>query len=302
MLVEQPDIAALRLCEELGTFPTEGELAAVELTATEFRNRLRRLTDAGVIQSFKATLAVPPLLGGDWVLGSMLATADRPLGIANLLAKRLPFVTETVINYSLPAKVGPNFALLFYSRDFETEARYIRSVPGLEHSEICRVVEYSFPVSRALSTEEKALLRLIAATPTAGIADLGTASGKGPEWVRVKLDQLLWTPANGTGVLRILPELDWTKVENFGHFHFLLATGHKPEPLLRIIAERGFRLVLDGQLYRDRYLQVEADCWGIADLMERVGYLDQTTGINVKGVLLNQNISINSGWVPGLLK
>lgn len=282
--------------------PTEGELAVAELTPDEFHRRLRRLSAAGVIRGFKATLVVPPLLGGDWVWASALATADRPLGVANVFVKRLPFVTEVVINSSLPLRVGPNLAILFYSRDFDTEARYVRSVAGTEQCEVHRVADYSFPVARPLSSDEMGLLRQIVAAPAAGLGELGAAVGRGPEWVRAKLDRLLWTPANSTGILRVQPELDWTKVENFGHFHFLLTTGHRPDQLARIVAERGFSLVLGGRRWLDRYVQVEADCWGVADLMERAGYLDQLVGVSVQGVLANVSVTVNTGWVAGLLQ
>ncbi|MFO7638056.1 MAG: hypothetical protein R6X14_01950 [bacterium] len=301
MLVDKLDVAALRLCEERGTISDAAGLTAAGLTAGEFHARLRKLSAAGVLRCLKASLAVPPLLGGDWVWASLLATASRPLGIANLLLKRLPFVTEVLLNASLPPRVGPNLAVLFYSRDYDTEARYVRSISGMEHCEVCRVAEYSFPVSRSLSTDERNLLRQVAAHPAAEREELVAAVGQRPEWVQAKLEQLTWTPTNGSGILRVQPELDWTRVENFGHCHFLLATGHRPAQLRRLLTERGFELVLEGKPYRDRYIQVEADCWGMADVVERVSFLDQTTGISVRGVLLNQQVIINADWVAGLL-
>jgi hypothetical protein len=118
VIVERADRAALRTCEERGMFPTEGELARVESTMDDYRRRLRRLSAAGVIRSFHAILVVPPLLGGDWVWAGVLATVARPLGVANALVRKLPFVTEIIMNAGLPDKLGPNLAMLFYSRDF----------------------------------------------------------------------------------------------------------------------------------------------------------------------------------------
>jgi len=91
------------------------------------------------------------LLGGDWVWAAVLASAKRELGLANALAARLPFVSEIVLNAE-PArkKVGPNLAMLFYSRDFDKEADFIRNAPGIEYHEVYRVAEYSFPVALPL--------------------------------------------------------------------------------------------------------------------------------------------------------
>ena len=283
-------------------FPTEGELAGVELTMDDYRRRLRRLSAAGVIRSFHAILVVPPLLGGDWVWAGVLATVARPLGVANALVRKLPFVTEIIMNAGLPDKLGPNLAMLFYSRDFDTEARFIRSAAGMEHHEVYRVAEYSFPMVQPLSSDEKRLLRQLVGNPAADIRVLGAELGQTPDWVQVKLDRLLWTPSNRSGVIRIQPEVDWTKVENFGHFHFLLLTGHQPEQLQRLVEERGFELVMRGKTYRERFVQVEADVWGVADLMERVAYLDQIASIKVAGVIWNERVTVNSDWVPGLLE
>lgn len=301
MIVEKLDIAAIRLCERRGMFPGEGELAEAGLRREEYGERLRRLSSAGIVQSLNAILVVPPLLGGDWVWAGVLASASRPFGVANALAKKLPFVTETILNLGLPEKLGPNLALLFYSRDFETEAQFIRSASGMEYHEVYRVAEYSFPVALPLSSEERALLKRIVRFPGSDVAALATELDRSEAWVRTKLDRLLWTEANRSGVVRIQPELDWTRADNFGHFHFLLETGHRPEQLGRLVEDMGFEPVLEGRPYRERYVQLEADLWGVPDLMGRVSMLDQLAGVRVAGVVWNQRVKVNSSWSAGLL-
>lgn len=302
MILEKPDVAAIRLCENRGMFPTEGELADAGLSAGDYAQRIHSLSAQKVIRSMRASLVVPPLLGGDWVWAGVLANVARPLGVANSLTRRLPFVTEVILNAGLPARIGPDLALLFYSRDFDTEARFIQSAEGMEHHEVYRVAEYSFPIPMPLSGEERELLRLLVRSPGSDIAGLSEALGREQPWVRAKFDRLYWTERNRSGVVRVQPEIDWTKVENFGHFHFLLETGHRPEQLYRMVAERGFELVLGGKTFRDRYVQVESDVWGIADLMERVTYLNQIVGIRVAGVLWNECVSVHTDWAAGLLE
>jgi hypothetical protein len=302
MILEKPDVAAIRLCEDRGMFPTEGELAHAGLSAGGYTQRIRNLSAQNVIRSMHTSLVVPPLLGGDWVWAAVLANASRPLGVANSLTRRLPFVTEVILNAGLPARIGPDLALLFYSRDFDTEAQFIRSAEGMEHHEVYRVAEYSFPMPMPLSGEERELLRFLVSSPVSNIAGVAQALGKEQIWVRAKLDRLYWTERNRSGVVRIQPEIDWTRVENFGHFHFLLETGHRPEQVSRMVSERGFELVLGGKTFRDRYLQVESDVWGIADLMERAAYLNQIVGIRVAGVLWSERVSVNTGWAAGLLE
>ncbi|MEO0085390.1 MAG: hypothetical protein ABIK37_02025 [candidate division WOR-3 bacterium] len=302
MNLERFDLVALRLAERRGWFPSETELAEVQLTREEFGRRLRRLKEAALIREFRATLAVPPLLGGDWVWGAVLAQTAKPLNVASALIAKLPFVTEVMLNSGLPEGLGPNLALLFYSREFDTEARFIQSVAGVEYHEVYRVAEYSFPVAMPLSSDERLLVRHLVKNPAADIPAIGAALGRDEKWVRAKLDRLLWNELNGSGVLRVQPELDWSRVENFGHFHFLIETGHRPEQLTRLTSEQGLSLVLGGRLFRNRYVQLEADVWGVSELMDRVTFLNQIAGIRVAGVAWNRQATVNSAWVARLVE
>jgi len=223
-------------------------------------------------------------------------TLTSPRGIP-----RLPFVSEIVLNASLPERVGPNVAVLFYSRDFDKEADFIGNAPGIEYHEVYRVADYSFPVALPLSKDEKELVRYLVEHPESRIAEVGKAMQKPQTWARAKLDRLLWSDMNRTGVLRVLPELNWSAVENFGHFHFLVDTGHRPDRLGGLIADGGLSVVFGGKTYRDRYVQVEADIWGIGKLLDTVAFLDQIAGVRVAGVLWNREVVINTKWVPGLV-
>ena len=302
MILEKPDLAALRLAERRGWFAAEAELAEAGLVREEFGRRLRRLKEAAVIREFRATLAVPPLLGGDWVWGAVLAQTAKPLNVASALIAKLPFVTEVILNSGLPEGLGPNLALLFYSRDFDTGARFIQSISGVEYHEVYRVAEYSFPVAMPLSSDERLLVRHVVKNPDAEIQTIGAALGRDEKWVRAKLDRLLWNEQNRSGVLRVQPELDWSRVENFGHFHFLIETGHRPEQLARLTAEQGLSLVLNGRLFRNRYVQLEADVWGVSELLDRVTFLNQIAGIRVAGVVWNRQASVNTAWVAKLVE
>ena len=301
MILEKSDVAALRLAETRGWFPTDAEVTAAGLKPADYAERLQRLCSLGIVRGFKTTLVVPPLLGGDWVWAAVLANSKRGLGLANALAAKLPFVSEIVLNASLPDGVGPNLAVLFYSRDFDKEADFIRNAPGIDYHEVYRVAEYSFPVALPLSKDEKELVRYLVEHAESGIDEVGSAMGRNPTWVRAKLDRLLWSDTNRTGVLRVLPELNWAPVENFGHFHFLVETGHRPDQLGRLISEAGLSVVFGGKTYQNRYVQVEADVWGIGKLLDTVAFLDQIAGVRVAAVLWNREVIINAKWVPGLV-
>lgn len=302
MTVERADVAAIRLCEERGMFPSDGDLARHGLDRDEYGLRLGRLAAQRVIRGYGAVPVVPPLLRGDWVWAALLANVARPLGAANLLAAKLPYVADIVLNSGLPQDFGPNLAVLFYARDFQTAARFIRGTIEMEHYEVHRVADYSFPVKVALSGLERELLRFLVANPGAARDEVAAALDRPADWVQAKLDRLSWTPENRSGLIRIQPDVDWSKVENFGHFHFALVTGLRPDALEKLLGERSFELVFNGRPYRERYVQVEADVWGIADLMERVSFLNSIGGVRVAGVTWNERVFTNSTWAAGVFE
>ncbi|MEO0080343.1 MAG: hypothetical protein ABIK44_06690 [candidate division WOR-3 bacterium] len=301
MNLEREDLATLRLLEARGRFARDAELAKAGLAHDRFEESLERLTASRVIEGFRVTVAPPPLIGGDWVLGALLGISNDPLGVANLLVKRLPFVSEIIFNSGLPEGLGPNLTLLFYSRDFDTEARFIQNTPGLSYQEVYRVKEFSFPVALPISSEERALIRALVKSPKAGLAELGAALGQTPDWVRTKLDRLLWNEGNSQGLLRIQPEVNWASVANFGHFHFLVETGHRPDQLRRLVSADSFELVLGGKPFHNRYVQLEADVWGIGELMNKVMFLNRLAGVRVAGVLWNREARVNTAWVIDLV-
>ncbi len=301
MILEPNDVSAVRLAEARGRFALEAELTQAGLKPAEFLERLARLQAAGLIRGWKTTLAVPPLLGGEWVLGAVLASAARSLGPANALAAKLPFVSEIVLNDCLPEGAGPGLAVLFYSRDFATESRFISGATGLGYHEVHRLATYEFPVRQPLSTEEKQLLRFLFERPESDRAAIGAGLGRDERWVSAKLDRLLWSEFNPSGIVRVQPELDWSRADNFGHCHFLLETGHRGDGLRRVVEEAGFRLVFGGKPFRERCVQVEADVWGLGRLMDAAATLERIEGVRVAGVLWNREVIVHNRWVGALL-
>ncbi|MGQ9707503.1 MAG: hypothetical protein ACUVUR_01325 [bacterium] len=303
MFLDLEDVLAIRMAESRSSLlapETPGWTELLQKTGLNqesYRQRIDRLHHAGLIRSFHLTLVVPPLLGGNWVWAGMLARTNQPLEQANNIKSRLPFVTEIFFNSCLPGNIGPNLALLFYSRDFETENRFIHSAAGLRDVEVFKIAEFSYPIALNLSREEEALVRFLASNPQSDASFIASAFGQNENWVRAQLERLLWTENNRTGVIRIQLSIDWSVCANFGHFHFLLETGHRPEQVAKLVADQNFELVFNGRPISGRYIGIEADVWGISDLLRRVDFLEKINGIRVAGVMGNREVSINSDWI-----
>lgn len=301
MILEPADLLALRLAETRHYLFDHPDLENAGFTIQTYQERLARLQNEGILRSRHLTLFVPPLLGGNWVLAALLTRAEAPYDTASQLVSRLPFVTEILFNATFPAGIGHNLALLLFSRDLENETRFLESLPGLRDLEVFRIREYAYPVSLPLSGEERAFLRFLFHNPDADAPAIAAHFGQNENWVRAKLDRLLWTADNRTGIFRIQPAIEWSKAENFGHFHFLLETGHRPEEISRLTAESGFQLVMSGRPISGRYLTLEADVWGIPDLISRIDLLERLNGVRVAGIIYNQELVINTAWVEKLL-
>lgn len=302
-ILEPLDVTALRIAESRGWFTDTSELTQVGLDWDGYQKHLNRLIALRVIRSFHLTLNIPLFLGGKWIWAAVLAkTAATPEAVAMKLVERLPFVTEIVINTALPSGIGPNLALLFYSRDFETESRFIQSLPEVKEVELFRVQEYLFPVALPLSLEERDLLQFLSANTTQPPSAIGKALGKEEKWVRAKLDRLLWRESNPTGMISLHASINWTVSANFGHFHFLLETGYNSDQLKKLLTGASFKLVLEGKPISRRFIGVEADVWGVADLLAKVEFLEKIKGIKVAGVLYNREVIINDQWVKNFLR
>ncbi len=301
MLLEPKDLQVLRLAEAKSFYFSDEELSGTGISLPEYQLRLARLQEGGVIRSFHLTLVVPPLLGGNWVWAGVLIRTNDPYGTGQRLVARLPFVTEILVNQAMPADIGHNLALLFYSRDLEIETRFIQSVSELAQVEIYKIKDFSYPVAFPISREERSFIRFLFENPGVGVHKISSAFGQNINWIKTKLLRLLWTEENRSGIIRIQFSVDWSKADNLGHFHFLLETGYRPEQLIKLISDENFALVLGGKPVNSRYLVVESDVWGIPDLIRRLDFLERINGVRVAGVVYNREIRINSSWVANTL-
>lgn len=303
MIIEPLDVTVVRLAEArsycLAQYTQDFSLLLdnAGLNQEDYLRRIHHLHQTGLIRAFHLTLVVPPLLGGNWVWAAMLAKTDKPFEHAENLTSRLPFVTEILFNSCLPQNIGPNLGLLFYSRDFDNEIRFIHAISGLQDVEVFKIQEYSYPVALPLSREEQAFVRFLATNPQSDSNSIASAFGQNENWVRAKLERLLWTEKNHTGIIRIQADINWSVSINFGHFHFLLETGHRPEQIAKLIGDESFRIILSGRAIAGRYIGVETDVWGLSDLLRRVEFLEKINGIRVAGAIYHREVLINCGWV-----
>jgi len=295
MLVDKTDLVILRHLEHAGRWfdPLPKQLG---LSLDEIMKRIKNMEDERVISDYKASIFVPPFLGGDWVWGCILANAsNREKAVAYIL-QRIPFVSEIWYNANIPPNLGHNFSLVFYSKDFDAEIKFLKEISEITYLEAYRITDFAFPIARVFSSEENLLLKTIFTHPTADSVKLAELCLKDIKWVEAKLEKLIWTPQNSDGVISVLPEIYYKRLENFCHTHFILELNDNPELLFDEFKTLGFEIVLDGRPFQGRYIQLEADTWGFNDLLIKRAILEKHRETKLAGIVIAEEMRVCTDW------
>jgi DNA-binding Lrp family transcriptional regulator len=300
MLIDKTDLVILRHLERAGRWLTPLS-TQLKIPEEEISSRIKKLEIEGVIAGYKATIFVPPFLGGDWVWGCVLATASEREKTIERILQKIPFITEIWLNSNLPPHLGHNFSLVFYSKDFDTEVKFLKEIPEISYLEAYRISNYTFPMARIFSSEEKILIRNIFTHPTADAANLAEMCLKNLPWIQTKLEKLIWTPQNTDGVVIVLPEIHFKRIQNFCHCHFVLEISGNRDLLFDEFRTLGFDIVLDGRPFQGRYIQLEADIWGFNDLIAKKMFLETYKEVKIQGIIFAEEMRVVSDWGAKLI-
>lgn len=280
----------------------------LNISIDDVQYRINKLEENKVIANYKATVFIPPFLGGDWVWGCILANAKHREKSIEQILNKIPFISEIWLNSNLPTHIGHNFSLIFYSKDFATELRFIKELSDISNLAAYRISNYSFPMARIFSSEEIILLKNIFLNPMLTDDDLAEVCHKTITWIRTKKEKLVWNPENPNGVIYVLPEIQYNQIENFSHCHFIIEYSGNLELLLSELKISGFDLVLHGNSLHSsdpttqRYAQLEIEIWGFNDLVNKKAHLDSFKEIKILGIVFAEKMLVVSNWGINLLK
>ncbi|MCX8015082.1 MAG: hypothetical protein N2748_03605, partial [candidate division WOR-3 bacterium] len=177
---------------------------------------------------------------------------------------------------------------------------------GVSYLSAYRIANYNYPLARIFTSEERQLLKIFFENPLAEFEKIAEICQKNPMWVKSKLEKLIWNPQNLDGVILVLPEIDYKRIANFAHCHFLLSreqlTLADDASSLNELKTLGFDVILDGRLISGRYLQIETDIWGFNDLIAKKIFLENYQGLKVKGIIIAEEMRIVSDWAKKLIE
>ncbi|GEM_PF-2261358 len=235
--------------------------------------KLREFSYAGVLKNIIPVPFLPKFLGGDWQIGC--AVGRIPLGETKVenpawrkeIINAVPYIYELVYNWTLPSSVGHNTAFFFYTRDIKEIKERLSKVNHFECFNLYPLSSHSFPLKLSLSTEEKDLLVGLLTSPSllSHLGDLLVDEKK-----QTKLKGILLDEHNPYGFLSILPEIDWSNIENFIHGHFLSSQ-------------------------KEGLKQIEVDLWSFSELAKSYEALLERG--EIKGLIVyKRNEPLNYWW------
>lgn len=307
MIIDKIDLAILRYMERFGylLYPLIDQL---RLTSEEISDRIDKLEKNYIITNYKASIFIPPFLGGNWTWGCILATAKNRGQTIEQIVGKIPFISEIWLNSNLPENLGHNCSFIFYSKDFDAELKFIQEISDISYLMAYRISNYSFPMARIFSNEEKQLLKNIVLHPIYNNQQLAEICQKTTAWVKAKKEKLVYTPSNPEGVIFTLPEIQYSNIENFAHCHFVIECSNNLELLLEELKLSGFELVQHGKtLYgyqsnRHKYAQLEVDVWGFNDFLSKKTHLNSFKEIKILGIIFAEKMQVVSDWAVNLIQ
>jgi DNA-binding Lrp family transcriptional regulator len=295
MMLDKIDLKILRYLENHGFYWPELK-KEFTLEEEELKSRFKKLRDQEIICGLKPVIFIPKYLGGEWIFGCVFAYTKEITRAIDEITNRLVFATEIWINYNIPQDYGYNLTLLFYSRNFSEETKFIKEIKEILLLESPRIIKYSFPVPRVLDTDEQKGLRAILELPEGSIKEWAEYCNVNQLWLETKIAPLIKTKTNPQGIIQILPEINYYKIENFTHCHFFVECRADADFILEELKLSGFQQILPLPIKNKNILQLENDLWGFDDFFKKVDHLKSFRELILKGIVLAyQKIIIDKG-------
>lgn len=295
MIIDPIDIKLIRQLELDGSISMDDIMGKFHITREEIMLRVKNFETTGFIAGYGMKLSVPSFAGGRWYLCCAFTESS---GLAP--ERSVPYLEETIENRTYPKGTGPNVSLLFYTRDLKESYRLVNKLPGLDYAEIYKVGEYNVTIPVILSSEERqALLELVDRKLNYDAlhrliyepaSDADTACAR-----------LIWQRKNRRGVIRIFPNLNWSVIKNYAHVHIAVETKTRTRELRKQISRLGFSANIAAK-FKKRYLQVEFDLWGFADLHSVLGALARIKRLNVAGCSYAYQNSVSGDWLKSFIE
>jgi len=296
MIIDPIDLKILRHLEAQGYVPVNEIINKFHITRDEIFLRIKNFEEQGLIKGYGIKLFIPAIAGGKWYRGCAFVDADVEPDLKNIY----PLIEEVIINTIIPSGILPSYSYIFYARDLKHCYRLINKTFGVKYVELYKIAEYNISVPSELTKEEWQIIYCLIRSKIAfsriyEILESPTTDDD------VQLARLMLNRKNSRGIFSIFPDINWSIVKNFVHIHLAITTKMRPNEFKKFLKNYGIAADIYSK-FKKRYLQLEFDLWGFADLSKVLNQLKIERRIAVQGISIAHHNEICDDWIKSFIK
>ncbi len=296
MIIDPIDLKILRSLEAQGHVPIMEIINKFHITRDEIFLRIQNFEEQGLLSSYGIKLFIPAVAGGKWYRGCAFVDADFEPDIKNIY----PLVEELIVNTTIPPGVLPSYAYIFYSRDLKHSYRLMNRTFGVKYVEIYKIAEYNFSLPRELSQEEWRLIYSFIRSKI-NFKRLNEILENPKSEEDVQLSRLILNRKNQRGIFSIFPNINWHMVKNFTHMHLAVTTKMRPGEFKKFLKNYGIAADIYSKFKR-RYIQLEFDLWGFAEMLKVISQLRNERRITIQGISVAHHNEICDDWIRNFVR
>ncbi|MBN2621586.1 hypothetical protein JXB22_10940 [candidate division WOR-3 bacterium] len=293
MIIDPIDLHLIRQLELRGCVFVNEIIGKFQITKEEILLRIKNFEDSGFISGYGLKLFFPRIIGGKWYWGCIALETTTRFNPGRSVA----CLEEIVENITLPAGVCPDLSLLFYTQSLQDTYRVINKTAGVKYAEVYKIDEYSVDVKQVLLKEDwEMIAKLFDELPTITYHRIHTIVNSPISDEDIRLSRTIWSSKNRKGVVSIFPNFDWSTIKNYLHLHVAVTTSMRAKELRSIVNTIGYSGNITSR-FKKRYLQLEFDVWGFADMQRILTSLQEIKKVTVEGVSFAYQNRIHNDWL-----
>ena len=298
MIIDPIDLHLIRQLELRGCVFVNEIIGKFQITKEEILLRIKNFEESGFISGYGLKLFFPRIVGGKWYWGCIALESTAAFKASRSVA----CLEEIVENITLPSGVCPDISLLFYTQSLQDTYKTINKTAGVKYAEVYKIDEYNVDVKQVLLKEDwEMITNLFDELPSITYQRIHTIVNSPTSDQDVRLSRTIWSKKNRKGVVSIFPNFDWSIIKNYLHLHVAVGTSIRVKELRSIVNNIGYSGNITSR-FKKRYLQLEFDVWGFADMQRIMTSLQEIKKVTVEGVSFAYRNRIHNDWLEEYIK
>lgn len=297
MIIDPIDLKIIRQLELYGSVSIPDLIGKFHITKKEILLRIKNFEDCKFIDGYGLKLFIPRIVGGRWYWGAIALQTDHNFRVK----KSIPLLEEIVENLAFPKGVCPDLSLIFYTQNLKDAYKIINKTPGVKYAEVYKIGSYNIQVKKVLLKEDWRLIsELYERLPELSYNDINRLLNAPKDEAEIKLARLVWTGKHKKGIIAIFPNFDWSAVQNYLHLHIAVTSKIRIRELRKIVNRLGCCGNITAR-FKKRFIQLEFDLWGFAEMQTILSSLKDIKKITVEGYSLAYKNKIYNDWFKDYL-